>query len=218
LQEYTATSTPIQTGIPQGSPVSPILYLFYNADLINACKTEDTEAVGYIDDVSILAVGPTAQRNYKTLKGIHWMAKQWAVQHGSQFAPAKYKLVHFTRDPRANSTHALCLPHNMVKASPSCCYLGIHMDTRLRWDYHREKVEAGATARLSALLALASSTWGTGVINLRQVYRAMIVPQMLYGCSAWHTPGNDYNSRGSAIIKVIRRIQRRAAQIITGAF
>lgn len=49
LQEFTAPSTPIQTGIPQGSPVSPILYLFYNADLIEACKTQDTEAVGYID-------------------------------------------------------------------------------------------------------------------------------------------------------------------------
>jgi hypothetical protein len=59
LQEYTAPSAPIQTGIPQGSPVSPIIYLFYNADLIEACKTQDTEAVGYIDDASILAVGPT---------------------------------------------------------------------------------------------------------------------------------------------------------------
>jgi hypothetical protein len=73
LQEYTAPAAPIQiqTGIPQGSPLSPILYLFYNADLIEACKTENTEAVGYIDDASILAVGLTAQRNCKTLKAIH---------------------------------------------------------------------------------------------------------------------------------------------------
>ena len=103
LQEYTAPSAPIQTGIPQGSPLSPILYLFYNADLIEACKTENTEAVGYIDDASILAVGPTAQRNCKTLKTIHRKAEKWALQHGSQFAPAKYELVHFTRDPKANT-------------------------------------------------------------------------------------------------------------------
>ena len=218
LQEYTAPSTPIQTGIPQGSPVSPILYLFYNADLIEASKTEETEAVGYIDDVSILAVSPTAQRNCKTLKGLHRKAEEWAKKHGSQFAPAKYELVHFTRDPKANSTHALRLPHATIQASPSCRYLGVHMDTRLRWDYHREKVEAAATKRLSALSALASSTWGMGLINLRHVYRAMIVPQMLYGCSAWHIPGNSPTGRGSSMVNTIKRIQKRAAQTITGVF
>ncbi|KAJ5666998.1 pol-like protein [Penicillium longicatenatum] len=83
LQEFTAPSAPIQTGIPQGSPVSPILYLFYNADLIEACKTQDTEAIGCIDDVSTLAVGPTTQWNCKTLQKINRKAEQWAVKHGS---------------------------------------------------------------------------------------------------------------------------------------
>jgi hypothetical protein len=123
LQEYTAPSAPIQTGIPQGSPLSPILYLFYNADLIETRKRENTEAVGYIDDASILAVGPTTQHNCKTLKAIHQKAEQWALQHGSQFAPAKYELVHFTRDPKANATHPLRLPRPTIKASPSCRYL-----------------------------------------------------------------------------------------------
>jgi ribonuclease HI len=81
-----------------------------------------------------------------------------------------------------------------------------------------ENVESKATKRLSALSALASSTWGTGLINLRQVYKAMIIPQMLYSCSAWHTPGTKGRGKGSAIVAAITRIQRRAAQIITGAF
>jgi hypothetical protein len=153
-----------------------------------------------------------------TLKIIHRRAEQWARRHGSQFAPAKYELVHFSRDPRANITHPLYLPHATIEASPSCRYLGEQMDSQLRWDYHREKVENKATKRLSALSALASSTWGAGLINLRQVYRAMIVPQMLYGCSAWHTPGARSTGRGSAMLNTISRIQRRAAQIITGAF
>jgi len=92
------------------------------------------------------------------------------------------------------------------------------MDSRLRWDYHREKMEAAATKRLSALSALASSTWGTGLINLRHVYRAMIIPQMLYGCSAWHVPAKGRINRGAYMISVIAKIQRRAAQTITGAF
>ena len=46
----------------------------------------------------------------------------------------------------------------------------------------------------------------------------MIVPQMLDGCSAWQIPGSNRKGRGSAIVAAITRIQRRAAQIITGAF
>lgn len=144
LQEYTAPSVPIKTGIPQGSRMSPYLYLFYNADLVEDCQTESTEAVCYIDDVSVLTLGPSAARNCKTLKAIHRKAEKWAAKHGSQFAPAKYELVHFTRDPEANSTHALRLPHTTVKASPSYKYLGIQMDTKLRWDHHREKNRGGS--------------------------------------------------------------------------
>jgi hypothetical protein len=177
---------------------------------VEACMPEKMEAVGYIDDVSTLAVGPSAQRNCKTLKKIHQKAEQWAVKHGSQFAPAKYKLVHFTRDPRKQHTCALLTTRHYrgLHVMPLPGYSNGH---QLGWDDHREKIEAAATKRLSALSALASSTWGTGAINLRHVYRAMIVPQVLYGCSAWHNHGNNYASRGYAMTSTIQRIQRRAA-------
>lgn len=168
--------------------------------------------------VSLLAVGSTAPRNCKTLKAVHRKAAAWATKHGSHFAPAKYELIHFTREPSVSTTHALRLPQATIEASQSCRYLGVQLDTRLQWGAHREKMEAAATKRLSALSALASSTWGTGLVNLRQVYRAMVVPQMLYGCSAWHALGLDQSGRGSAMIGAMQRAQRRAAQTITGAF
>ena len=79
LQEYTVPSTPIKSGIPQGPSLSPILYLFYNAILIEVCQTEDTEVVEYSDDSATLAVGLTTQCNCKTLKIIHRAALRWAL-------------------------------------------------------------------------------------------------------------------------------------------
>lgn len=128
---------------------------------------DETEVVGYTDDVSILAIGPAAPRNCKTLKAIHRKAEEWALKHGSQFAPAKYELVHFARDPDCNTTHALRLPHVTIKALRSYRYLGVQLDTKLRWGHHREKIEGAATKRLSALSALAALTWGIGIVNLR---------------------------------------------------
>ena len=59
LSGKASESFAVFTGIPQGSPISPILYLFYNADLLEICERPgtSTSAIGFIDDVNILAYG-----------------------------------------------------------------------------------------------------------------------------------------------------------------
>jgi hypothetical protein len=39
----------------QGSPLSPILYLFYNADLLENCAMDGVLSSGWVDDVSLMA-------------------------------------------------------------------------------------------------------------------------------------------------------------------
>lgn len=49
--------------IPQGSPLSQILYLFYNTDLLDKiAKRKDTSAIGYIGDIAILTLGRPPQK------------------------------------------------------------------------------------------------------------------------------------------------------------
>ena len=55
FDRYKSETYKTATGIPQGSPLSPILYLYYNADLIETCsRQQNTIATGYIDDIAIL--------------------------------------------------------------------------------------------------------------------------------------------------------------------
>jgi hypothetical protein len=79
-----------QTGIARGSLLSPVLYLFYNADLIEDCNQElNTMSTGYIDDVAILAWGKTTEETCTTLGKALEKAQHWARTHASVFAPEK---------------------------------------------------------------------------------------------------------------------------------
>ena len=72
--EHTTPRTQITTGIPQGSPLSPILYLFYNLDLIDGYinRTDlDTVATGFVDDIGLLTVGDSTEGNYNAIRKIY---------------------------------------------------------------------------------------------------------------------------------------------------
>ena len=57
---------PVYTSIPQGSPISPILFLFFNAPLIKDCARMSLKKVikGFINNISILAYGLITEDNY----------------------------------------------------------------------------------------------------------------------------------------------------------
>ena len=93
----------IKTGIPQGSPISSILFLFFIADLLDTTNDEAlrTSTIGFVDDTHILTYGLTTERNCRILEKIHERCEEWSKTHGAQFAPKKYELIHFARRPKS---------------------------------------------------------------------------------------------------------------------
>jgi hypothetical protein len=55
---------------------------------------------------------------------------------------------------------------------------------------------------------------------MRRVYQAVVIPQMLYGLSAWYCPATGMipAPQRNRMIKALERIQQRAAIIISGSF
>lgn len=70
LGNKTSKVEPAVIGIPQGLPILPVLFLFFNGPLIEVySKLESNVLVGgFVDDVYLLIYSRLTQSNYRMLK------------------------------------------------------------------------------------------------------------------------------------------------------
>jgi hypothetical protein len=89
----------LNASVLQGSPLSLILFLFYNALLLEAVNQLDLPIalLGFADDINLLMYSKTTAVNCTNLKTAHNQCIEWASTYRMQFAPNKYTLTYFTR-------------------------------------------------------------------------------------------------------------------------
>lgn len=178
----------VTAGVPQGSPLSPILFLLYNAELVRICSRarEGVHGIGFVDDLNVLAYGPTTEGNCATLSRVHELCLTWAKEHGINFAPDKYELIHFTTATRRQNLGACITLGNLVKEpSQSVRVLGVWLDPKLRWAAHAKVVESKGQQCLGSLRRVVASTWGASFARARLLYSAVVKPALTYGGEVW---------------------------------
>ena len=102
FDDRTSAMRQVNAGILQGSPVSPILFLFFNAKLVKGCEKLEIKAspVKFVNNVNILVYKRSTADTYKTLSKVHDVYAKWARTHGASFVLNKYELIHLSRTPR----------------------------------------------------------------------------------------------------------------------
>lgn len=206
----------ILAGVPQGSPVSPILFILYIASLYwRLQEIPGLLVVGFADDTNIMAFSPDPRENCKRLADAWRVCAAWAETRGMEFAPQKSELIHFTR-AQAPCMESIYLGTAEIKPAGKARFLGVWLDRKLRWKEHFLKTKEKMATQKVALTRLAASAWGISVPQARMIYTTVVRSAIAYGAAAWHKPTEKGYTKG--IAQGLLPIQTQCLRAVSGAY
>ena len=197
-----------QAGLPQGSPLSPILFLFFNADLVQHRINKHGGSFAFVDDYNAWVTGPSAEANREGIQAIVKRAVDWEEQSGATFEGEKTVLIHFTRNENLSSRSPLVIKGKSITPSNTAKILGVIMDSELRYTQH---IARAATKGLRAAMALRRLRL-VSPSTARKLFGATVAPVVDYASNIW------MHANGWKTTPALNRVQKIGAQAITGAF
>src|SRR6201990_1382695 len=214
-------TTDSQCGLPQGSPVSPILFMLYLAPLFKLGKP--SARFGYADDVALLATSPSLEANSQMLSSALHEALEWGAAEGVTFEPAKSELLHFSRkgaDQNPSATPSISAGPIIVSEGverPYLRWLGVLFDKRLTFKWHATEMAAKALVVAQALRSLGNTARGVAPYLLRQAVTACVLRKAYYGAETWW-PGRT-RPKGDATISnlVDGHLKSLSKSVLAGA-
>jgi hypothetical protein len=223
FDDYVSDPFPLLNGIGQGDPISMIIYLFYNADLLRVARGPNEMAVGYVDDTAFLAEGSSFLETHAILKRMmnrSGGAFDWSREHNSRFVVSKFALIDFTRRKDMDKP-PIRIGNNMIHPTPTHRFLGVIFDHKLCWKPQVEFAVAKASKWTALFKRIARNRSGLSAQLLRRLYIAVATPKIIYAADVWftplHKPAGAKKQHGSvAAAGKLTKVQRTAAIAITG--
>lgn len=212
----TSEVLPVTAGVPQGSPLSPLLFLHYIGTLYEKLAAHpQLVIVGYADDTNLMAIGESPEATSRALEGAWATCARWAEEMGMCFEPSKSELLHLCRAHEAPAQQVR-LGDAVISPCESARFLGVWIDRKLRWGEHAKRTKAKMKTQTLALTRLAASTWGCSLARARQIYTTVIRSALSYGAPIWHTTPKS-NSRAAGPCGDFATTQAECLRIVCGA-
>ena len=174
---------PLQAGTPQGSPLSPLIYLIYVNDYPESIK--DTCSLSqFADDTAMWTAAYTRSYAIRILqKGLNELeswCRKWRVKLNGE----KSSLIFISRNwEKNNENYALHLFDDVIRPGKSARFLGIEIDNYLSFGKHIDTIQSRAAKRMNVLKVLARN--GVQPKTLIRLYKIYVRPITEYGSAAF---------------------------------
>jgi len=198
----------IQRGTPQGSVISPLLFLVF-FDSIHKEVGSFCNIVTYADDAVVYPINP-GRWSIKHLQDCLDNMSRWAAQRHISFnlAPNKTSIVFFHRSRSELDPIDFFLSGSPIPLVSSYRYLGLVVDSALSFQLHRESVLDKARKAAGTLLRLCSGSKPIFPATIATIARAVVIPTALYAANVWQPTQQRYGELRKTIATLLRKCLR----------
>ncbi len=195
----------INSGVPQGSVLGPLLFLIFINDVTEVVKSseirlfaDDTILYLFVDNPITSAVALD-----EDLKSLDEWANKWLIK----FSPSKTKTMLVSKKKKILSHPKLSMGETNLDEVKSHKHLGLILSHDLSWSEHIEDLATRASQSLEILNALKHKL---DRATLEKLYIAFVRSKLEYSCITWDNCSNQLSD-------MLENINYRAAKIISGA-
>ena len=185
---------PYECGLPQGSPVSPILFLiFSNAMLEKQHYPADATDTSYVDDVSMVQMSQSIAKANSLLEDRteQHLYRGWHL--GLTFAPSKsellyclpltskFKNISLSSHPPLRVMNTTITPKRQIK------YLGVYIEESLSFLHHASTAASQGNSVRGSFNFLRHRSHGIPAHIAHHLALTAILPAMFWASPAWWT-------------------------------
>ena len=190
------------SGVPQGSVLSPLLFLIYVNDLPKPHHRQNLRPQ-FADDTALWAASKNVQFAAKLLRKDPRKKAKWCGKWRIKLNPEKTNVIIFSRSPLTrNSEPILKLYGERLRIYPQVKFLGITFDSKFTFQKHFEEILGCCNTSYHRIRLSVNKKWGPSPSTILHVYKQYVRPIFEYGSLSTITTSDTITSK-------IRRLQNK---------